>query len=241
MTLDLKNLAPETLSNMHGAAQVVAETMRVLQKTGTNTVGEILSQADEFTTWEHIPAEDVYDPESASQYYYHAHEKSEAGDGIHDDEHGHFHTFVRGPGMQHGAKPAPLPDFNMPADKGELNTHIIGIGMNNLGVPIKLFTVNRWVTGETWYSADDVIKQLDTFNIDLSAPSWPLNLWLTNMVQLYRPQIEQLIRERDETVAAWQAEHPDVNAYEDRALEVTSFLNINLLEDINALEAAVSA
>ncbi len=239
MKLNLKTLSPETLHNMHHAAQVVGETMRVLQKSGSNTVGEILREADEFTAWEHIPAEDVYDPDSASQYYYHAHEKSATGDGIHDDEHGHFHTFIRGPGMKYGAEPAPLPDFIMPADKGELNTHIIGIGMDNMGVPIRLFTVNRWVTGETWYKAEDVIKQLDTFEIDLSVPSWPLNLWLSNIVQLYRPQIEKLIQERDEVVTAWQAEHPDVNAYEDRALEVTSYLNINLLEDINALEAAL--
>jgi len=239
MTFNLDTLTEEELNTMHAAAQVVGETMRVLHKSGSNTVAELLRDAGEFSAWEHIPAEDVYDPDSASQYYYHAHAKSEAGDGIHDDEHGHFHTFIRGPGMQNGVQPAPLSDFTMPTDKGELNTHLIGIGMNQMGVPIKLFTVNRWVTGETWYKAEDVIQQLSHFNIDLSHPSWPLNLWLSHMVQLYRPQIEELIRQRDVAVAAWQAKHPDVNAYEDRKLEVTSCLNINLLEDIEALELAL--
>ncbi len=43
---------------------------------------------------------------------------------------------------------------------------MIGIAMSPAGVPIRLFTTNRWVTGETLYAADDVITLLDRFLMD---------------------------------------------------------------------------
>lgn len=49
----------------------------------------------------HYPKGDVYDAETASQYYYHAH-RPEAG------EHSHFHTFIRAKGIPRTAKPAPF-------------------------------------------------------------------------------------------------------------------------------------
>ncbi len=226
---------PDPLANIGQAALMVSETMRVLQKSGSNLVAEVLRTAPEFMEWEHLPPEDAYDGDSHSQYYYHAHPKSEEGTGPHDDEHGHFHLFLRGPGMPLEISPAPLPDAEPIDDPQDINTHLIGIGMNAAGAPIKLFTVNRWVTGETWFTADDVIALLPRFEMDTTVPSWPLNLWLTNMVTLFRPQIEQLIRERDAAIAAWQEHHPDENAYEDRRLEVTSSMKIGLAAHVEGL------
>lgn len=226
----------DQLEKMLRAAHIVSETMRVLQKSGTNAVGEILKTEENFFQWEHLPNDDVYDRHSHSQYYYHAHEKSDTGNGIHDDEHGHFHTFIRGKGMPEGINPLSLSDYDSNMDISDINTHIIGIGMNELGVPIRLFTVNRWVTGETWFKAEDVLRLLDRYEIDDTRPSWPLNLWITNMIILYRPVIEQLIIERDKTIEKWIGDNPDIeNIYEDRNLEVTSYQNINLGEYVEKL------
>ena len=189
----IKNIDNNNLQEMYQAAGIMSETMRVLQKSETNVVGEILKTTEKFIEWEHIPNEDVYDKHSHCQYYYHTHQKSKSGDDLHDDEHGHFHTFIRGKAMPGNIQPTPLPDYDPDMDISEVNSHVIGIGMNELGVPIRLFTVNRWVTGETWHKGEDVVSLLDQFEIDSIYPSWPVNLWITNIVSLFKPQIEELI------------------------------------------------
>ena len=235
--IDLKNIDTDSLEEMHQAAELVAETMRVLQKSETNVVGEILKTSEKFLEWEHIPNEDVYDRQSHCQYYYHAHKKSKDGTDLHDDEHGHFHTFIRGRGMPDGMTPVALPDYDSDMDIGEVNSHVIGIGMNEMGIPIRLFTVNRWVTGETWHKADDVISLLDQFEIDNINPSWPVNLWVTNMVALFKPQITELILKRDLQIEEWHKQYPDDdNIFENRELEITSYLDINLADYVTAID-----
>jgi len=69
---------------------------------------------------------------------------------------------------------------------------------------------------------------LDSFDMDLIYPSLPLNIWVTETVKLFRPQIEQLLLDRDTTLEAWKAKHPDKDAFEDRDLEVTSSMLIDV-------------
>ena len=134
--------------------------------------------------------------------------------------------------MPKGIKPAPVADYKkLDAPNDEL-THLVGISMNRQGFPIRLFTTNRWVTGETWYTCDDVLSILDVFEMDHAYPSWPVNIWITAMLRLFRPQITQLMIKRDEAVAAWIEDKPDENPYEDRKLEITSFLDISVDEQI---------
>jgi len=233
-TADLAALPRPLLEAMAAAGDEVVECVRVLAKTGDNIVGELLKTEETFFEWDHYPKGDVYDPETHAQYYYHAHPAdSRTG------EHGHFHTFLRPGGMPPGVKPAPLPDFAPPADANDALSHLVAVSMDKYGLPTKLFTTNRWVTGETWYRAADVVAMLDRFEIDLAQPSWPVNRWLTAMVRLFRPQIATLLEQRDAAVAAWQAGHPKANAFEDRALEVTSTLAISVDDQIRAVRAAL--
>ena len=205
------------------AGAEVVDCMRVLTKSGTNLVAEVLS-GREFIEFEHYPPNDVLDPESQAQYYFHAH-PPERGTW---NDYGHFHLFIRGGGIAESSMPAALSFPQPPREmKGNI-CHLIAISMDQSGRPVRLFTTNRWVTAETWFAASDVIEMLDRFVVDLSWPSWPLNRWLTAMLVLYRPHIEKLIEERDRAVDAHQAAHPHLDAFEDRALEVTSGLDINL-------------
>ena len=113
--------------------------------------------------------------------------------------------------------------------------------MDRGGWPLGLFTTNRWVTAETWYAAHDVAALLDRFDLKLNKPGWPVNRWLTAMLRLFRPQIEDLLQQRDERVRAWQREHPEVeNVYEDRRLEVTSQMPISVEAQVEALEKALA-
>jgi len=224
------------LRAMLAAGERVLECMRVLGNTSDNIVGELLRESDSFFEWTHYPEGDVYDPRSHAQYYYHAHPKDER-----PGEHGHFHTFLRPKGMPAGIAPAPLPDFVPPEGANDALSHLVAISMDRRGNPLKLFATNRWVTGEVWYAAADVIRMLDRFAIDHVRPSWAVNIWITGMIALFRPQIVALITARDAAIAAWAEDHPDDNVHEDRALEVTDECGISIPDQIAAIRAALQA
>lgn len=231
----LAALPRDTLQGMADAGNEILEIYRVLTKTGDNVVGELLREAETFYEWDHYPPGDVYDAETHSQYYYHAH----PGDQRFESEHGHFHTFLRPGGMPEGVKPAPVPRDALPLDPDERLSHLIAIAMTPQGLPFRLFTVNRWVTGETWYAAEDVVSMLDRFDIDHARPSWPVNRWVTAMMRLFRPEIVELIRARDRAVEAWQCQRNPPDVFEDRNLEITSMLEISVTDQIQGVALAL--
>ncbi len=233
--LSLESLPPAALEAMAAAGAEVMEVHRVLTKTGDNIVGELLKHNGTFYEWDHYPPGDVYDHETAGQYYYHAH----AADQRFEGEHGHFHTFVRPRGMPPGIHPAEVPGYVAPEDPNDALSHLVAIAMTPGGLPFRLFTVNRWVTGEVWYAAEDVIRLLDVFRIDHAQPSWPVNRWITGMIALFKPQIADLLRARDHKVAAWRNLAPAGDVFEDRGLEVTSFLDISVERQVQGVARAL--
>ena len=60
--------------------------------------------------------------------------------------------------------------------RGDSICHLIAIAMDNAGFPISLFTTTRWVTVENWFSGQDTIAMMDSFEIDLVPPPWPVNI-----------------------------------------------------------------
>lgn len=220
-----RGLSAARLSRMSLAGSVVILTQRLFQKTGDNVVGEVLRGQDTFTEWNHYPDGDVYDPESHAQYYYHAHPP----EGRPLKEHGHFHLFLRAKGMPRGMKP--LPGQPTPKDGGRLS-HLVAISMDNYGTPIRLFTTNRWVTGDVWYAADDVVRMLDLFSVEVVRPNLAVNRWISAMIQLFYPQIVNLLKKRDAAIEAWRRSHPGVDVFEDRGLEVTSSIDISVDEQV---------
>lgn len=231
-TSPLTALGRERLEAMRTAGEEILECRRVLLKGGLNVVGEMLRGQGEFVEYEHYPADDVFDAETHAQYYYHAHRGSEG-------EHGHFHTFLRAPGMPDGVAPVTYGGEEPWPSGDEALSHLIAVSMDAYGEPIGLFTVNRWVTGDAWYAAADVIRMLERFDIDHANPSWPANRWLGAMLRLFRPQIEALVLARDVAVADWVRSHPAVDVFEDRELEITSQIAISVEEQIAAVAAAL--
>ncbi|HEY8330328.1 MAG TPA: hypothetical protein VIO83_03240 [Pseudomonas sp.] len=214
------------------AALEVGRCQRALAKAGLNVVGELLKGHDGFYEMNHYPDGDVYDRDSHAQYYYHAHREGAV-------EHGHFHTFLRGPGIPGHLQPLTALQTSEPWPQGkEAIAHLIAVSMDAWGQPIGLFACNRWVTGETWYPAEAVKQMLPAFSIDHAHPSWPTNLWLTALLKLFRPHIESLIEHRDRVIEAWQTNHPGQDVFEDRALEITGYLPISVEEWSQALAHA---
>ncbi|MFQ5533206.1 MAG: hypothetical protein ACE5EM_00080 [Sphingomonadales bacterium] len=208
---------------MKAAGEEVFECQRVLGKTSSNAVAELLAGQGMFYEHNHYPKGDVYDQDTHSQYYYHAHRGM-------NGEHGHLHTFLRGKGMPADIKPAAIDTVSERPLGDEALSHLIGISMDAHGLPMGMFTTNRWVTDETWYAAEDVVRMVDIFLVDHTFPNWAVNRWLNALFRLFKPQIQQLIRERDERIAQWQEAHPDRDAFEDRDLEIVSTTPISVVD-----------
>ena len=225
----LASLSRSRQRAMLEAGLEVLECRRVLEKGGLNLVGEVLRGRGEFFEFSHYPEDDVYDRDTRSQYYYHAHRGGMAG------EHGHFHTFIRDPESIAGMRPVAA------APESEDISHLIAVAMDPYGWPIGLFATNRWVTGERWFEADDVIALVKRFRIDHAHPSWPVNRWLTAMFVLFGPHIEALLRHRDEVVADWAQNCRLEDVFEDRDLEMTGYLSISVDDLVRDLQAAVGS
>lgn len=210
---ELASLSDERIQDSLSAAAEIRECYRVLERAGLNVVGEVLKGQSAFFELDHYPKDDVYDGDNASQYYYHAHREDHV-------EHGHFHLFLRDQALPSNAEPHHGP-------RGEERVvHLAAISMDAWGYPTDLFTVNRWVTDDSWLPAPAIGAILDRFKIDHAHPSWPVNRWLTAMVRCFHPQIAALLRHRDAFIASRGG---DLGAVlEDRSLEVIGSMPIDL-------------
>jgi len=222
------------IERMTAAAAVIRE-IGDLAGDSLNVVDEVMAGQPTIADWRHYPDEDVFDPTSHAQYFYHTHPPRRPA----SREHGHFHIFLRAEGMPVGAAPllfpelavaaAPPPPQAPPFRRGarEEVSHLLAIGVDAEGKPVRLFTTNRWVTGETWYPAGDVLSMLDRFQVTDVGPSEALNQWLGAMLRLFRPQILELLRLRDQNVMAWRR-RKRTHVLDDPALEITSHLDVSL-------------
>ncbi|MBF0621680.1 MAG: hypothetical protein HQL54_07100 [Magnetococcales bacterium] len=218
---DLTKLSQSERRAMLDAGLEVLECYRVMQKGGLNVVGEVLKDQGQFIELEHYPKDDVHDPDTHGQYYYHTHRET--------DEHGHFHLFVRSGAFPDGMTPLEYPLASAPWPKGDDTiAHIVALSMDAWGYPIGLFTTNRWVTDETWHSAESVIQLIDRFTIDHAFPNWAVNRWLTAMVQLYRHHIIALLRHRDQCIKTWQQRYPERDIFEMREFDITGTIEISV-------------
>jgi hypothetical protein len=252
---DFAHLPRPELERMAAAGRTALDRLRSLAAAGASVVSEALGSAEDFYEWRHYPPADAYDPKTHAQYYYHAHPPGERA----ANEHGHFHAFLRPRGMPAGVRPLMLPELAIPdapaqpqgpvlpparqPNQGEDNdklSHLVAISMDASGMPIRLFTTNRWVTGETWYGAEDVVRMLDRFAIGIGEPSRPLNDWITAMFALFRPQMRALLAARDAAIMHWRRRHRGkIHVFEDRRLEVTSAVDIDIEDQVRRIEAAL--
>ena len=228
----LASLPRRQLEAMRAAGLEIDECRRALTKGGLNVVGELLRGQGTFREYDHYPENDVHDAESHAQYYYHAHR------GL-VDEHGHFHTFLRRPGMPPSVAPSEALHTEPWPSGDKALAHLISISMDAYGVPIGLFAPNRWVVGDTWYPAHDVIAMLDRFRIDHANPSWPVNRWLSAMFILFRPHIVDLLLERDRVIEAWRKKLPGEDVLENRELEILAHLPISVESTLAGLDAVL--
>lgn len=224
--IDFEKFSTKELETMHEAGLEVVECHRVLAKTKDNIVRELLPKEETFYQFDHCPPGDIFDYDSHCQYYYHAHREG---------EHGHFHVFMREKGMPGDCRPVKQskPEYIKKAD--EKVCHLVAISMDNIGLPTRIFTTNRWVTAESWFPAKDILAMVDRFEIDHTKPSWVVNRWVTAMLKLFRPQIKLALEQRDIAVAKWKKQHPGEDVFEDRDFMLPSLIQISVDDQNQAL------
>lgn len=263
--VDIARLSRAALEAMADCGRTLRDCQTTLAAAGSSVLGAALEGADAVYEWQHYPHDDAYDPATHAQYFYHAHPARERGGAERgrserdEREHGHFHTFLRARGMPPGVRPLVMPELaiadnpaapkaplipsapqNNEGEEGDPWSHLVAISMDAAGNPVRFFTTNRWVTGETWYPAADVVAMLDRFVLGAIAPSPLLNRWLTALLGLYRPHLADLMSRRDTAVMEWRRRRrAKVHVFEDRRLEVTSTLAIDLERHIDLIEAAL--
>ena len=178
----------------------------------------------------HYPKGDRIDHGTGAQYFYHCHRED-----FDSMEHGHFHCFLRYKAIPTRIKPTRLPDWDKNIDNPM--THLVAIGMNCYGQPVRLFTVNRWITSEIWYDARHVPGFLKRFKMTLDDnPYWQvLDQWVEGILHLFAPQITWLHQQRDLAIEQLKKENPEQNAYENHAIEELSSIPIDLHSQVQWL------
>ena len=147
--------------------------------------------------------------------YYHCHSWSSPPDG----EHGHFHIFVRA------------------ADKTW--THVAGLSMDSDGQPLQWFTVNHWVTGESWKEPLEITDALETVSED---GDWLLTeQWLWQMLKFYFPTLKTLLIDRDTAVSKLLSSMKRDELFQERGIYILSSNDIALFDDISAYTEGIAS
>ena len=170
---------------------------------GLSAPALLLGGARGFVEWAHYPQPDALDAGSGWRFYYHAHASSQRL----RDEHGHFHVFA----------PAPGGSFS----------HWIGVTLDRRGLPMRLFTTNRWVTDEQWRDAPQLAGRRPRLR---GAEPREVGAWLEDLLCLYADEVAGLQRERDQRMRG--------RGLDDQRLRIPSQCRVNLVRRLRELGAA---
>jgi hypothetical protein len=181
-------------------AERLADLLVTLERQGT-TVMDLIHAGQPVEPWRLYPGDEgIFDRRTHCQLYYHAHDDQR-------DEDGHFHT-VR---LFH-----------------DHTVHLVAISMARDGWPRALFTVNYWATGDVWKPAKLLKAYAARFRIDETRGPAPVVRFVNLMFRVFLAEIEQLQDDKMAALIAHRLSHPEGDAFQDRALEILSWRDIDL-------------
>lgn len=194
----------------YSVAQELAAILVEYGERQANPVLDVLPADEAFQLNRKYPGDRVRFGQDRWRAYYHSHDSPGNTD---DVEHGHFHIFHR------------------VADEGDIVrdwTHVTALAVDNAGQPLRWFTVNNWVTGDTWVPASVLMERLDVeFN-----EAGLINRWLLAMLGFYREQICNMLAQRDNRLEQLQKDRNREEIFSDRDIYFLSDSPIDLLNDI---------
>lgn len=207
-----------------GAAKAASDLLGVyagLAERGAHLLGDLLAGAPP-VQWERLPADDAVDSAGRYQWFYHSHAPQDRPAG---SEHGHIHLFARRPLWKNLPATSDERAFRklcgLPcSDSG--TRHLIAIGLDAKGLPISLFAVNSWVTGDLMLGAEHTARLLSQIALDTGHPD--IDRMIVSLARLCGVEIRRVLAGRDEMLAT--REPRDV--LEDRSLEVLAEAPLDL-------------
>jgi hypothetical protein len=183
---------------------------------GSLLLGQVPSQ------WAHYPEDDATDANSGYQWFYHSHSPEDRPGVL---EHGHIHLFARRKLWSRrlrSRREAAFAELAGEAEHQADTRHLLAIGFDAKGLPISLFTVNSWVTGDLMLSAETTAELLDRMVLDTGNAD--IDAVIESVVCLFKTEILNLLARRDEALFGFKGN----NVLSSESLEVLSGLAINV-------------
>jgi hypothetical protein len=201
------------------AAQCLLDIQLRYAQAGSSLAVAALGGARHYEELRHYPQRDVFDRINGTGFFYHAH----GSENFSVNEHGHFHLFFYDK------------NSNEISARSKNFSHLLGLSLDEKGLPLRWFATNRWVTGEQWRSADELVSLLPTFSVKTSGRLAPIARWLNAMVRLFQPQIIELLYRRDALMERGFVEFGREVSFENRQLDVITECSAALPERIKQL------
>jgi len=200
----LSRASPQQGSNIRWQA---LQRQRLFE--GRHLVRELGAAGSSPDEEQHYPEEDFIDGQTGAQYFLHCHDTP--GLGVTK----HIHIFKRWSSRQLQA-----------AGLDSTTTHLVALELNADGTPTHCFTVNQWVVGDYWLSADDTVTLFEGWGFSGSgikkAASWGFwHRWLAAWVEVHlHGVVYELLQRRDQTLDSALEARPEVNVLQDQSIEV---------------------
>lgn len=214
--------------DQRAAGRRLLEIYAVLARRGRHLLQDLI--ADESPRqWQHYPEDDAVDPAAGYQWFYHSHSPEDRPGAA---EHGHFHLFARRRlwnGLLRSKAEKAFAALTGNPQQGVDTRHLLAVGMNAKGVPVSLFTVNSWVTGDLMLSALATERLLARMRLNTGYPE--VDAVLEGVIGLCRDEIRQVLAERDAALSA----NPARGVLSDQGLEILSERPIDLDGKLAAL------
>ena len=235
MRLPLRTLCDADLLRAHAAASASLDGFRQATLQHGSLIQSWVGRAD-VVALEHYPRGGVVDRQHGSQFFYHCH-RADSADRADRTEHGHVHLFWHA--TRSGRRRRLAPTTGTEAEwSRSAPTHLIAIGLNARGLPVSLFSVNRWVTGGHWFDAPTTLCMLNRFQLRDVPGHTESCAWITTFVQLYAPTVASVLEARDRRLA--RQTNP-ARALDDRRIEVINSARIDWMKDLQRLDDEVAA
>lgn len=203
------------LENTNNAAELLAGCLLEMAEAETNPVLQIINPDTPLEENKKYPAGLLQFNQSGWRAYYHCHPSTRTGNHRFKGEHGHFHIFVR---------------IN---NDPETWSHLVALAMDNMGQPMGWFTVNHWVTGETWQDAEVLINQLKVIPFDTQTTL--IERWLLSLLVLNKDKITDILYTRDKLIKEQQLTNTDKDVKQDKGIYLLSETPLNLKELLTSI------
>lgn len=184
----------------------LVECMKSMGARHTSAVLLSLNGSNSIKPYQRYPEKPHYFGDKHWHAFYHCHEAPAQP----FDEHGHYHFFTR-------------------VNRDDEWSHVIAMGMDGFGQPLRLLTTNLWVTDGKWFDASKLQNQM---NILTNSQEQDLATeWFKYLLLLYQYEINELLIARDNKVTNLFPKHQD-QCYLDRSVYYLSEMDINLRQQL---------